>query len=94
MLFCNHSFQKKFNLQRHLKDNQCDAYKQISAADIHDRIITNDNIHKQNLLLQSQINELKNKEKSVKETIHTRTSSRKRARKSTCIRRYFHRKRK
>lgn len=37
--FCNKTFQKKFNLHRHLKENQCDAYKEISPFDMHERIV-------------------------------------------------------
>jgi hypothetical protein len=38
--FCNHAFQKKFNLNRHLNDNKCESYKLISAVEMHERIVS------------------------------------------------------
>ena len=67
--FCNNTFQKKFNLNRHLSENKCGAYRQISAVDIHKRIMSYD-IHKQNLLLQQQIDKLQSKEQeTLQETV-------------------------
>jgi hypothetical protein len=62
--FCNHVFQKKFNLQRHLTDNKCEAYRQLSAVEIQ-KIMTY-NIDRENLL-QQQIDKLQSKETVQKE---------------------------
>jgi hypothetical protein len=33
--FCNHNFQKKFNLKRHLQENKCLTFPTLSAFEVH-----------------------------------------------------------
>ena len=37
--FCNSFFQKKYNLNRHLKEDKCESFKSLTAFDIHEIII-------------------------------------------------------
>jgi hypothetical protein len=39
--FCNNTFNKKYNLNRHLKENRCESFKKMSALDIHNMLRNN-----------------------------------------------------
>lgn len=39
--FCNIEFNKKYNLNRHLKENRCESFKKMNALDIHNMLIKN-----------------------------------------------------
>ena len=36
--FCNNNFQKKYNLDRHLKGDKCESFKKLTAFDINEMI--------------------------------------------------------
>ena len=36
--FCDHGFQQKFNLTRHLKENKCTKFSSLTALEIHEKI--------------------------------------------------------
>jgi hypothetical protein len=40
-IFCNFSFQRKFTLDRHLRENRCESFKKMSALDIHNMLRNN-----------------------------------------------------
>lgn len=39
--FCNIEFNKKYNLNRHLKENRCESFKKMNALDIHNMLTKN-----------------------------------------------------
>ncbi len=40
-VFCNFSFQRKFTLDRHLRENRCESFKKMNALDIHNMLTKN-----------------------------------------------------
>jgi hypothetical protein len=39
--FCKNSFQRKFTLDRHLKEDRCESFKKMNALDIHNMLTKN-----------------------------------------------------
>lgn len=42
--FCKNSFQRKYTLDRHLKENRCESFKKMNALDIHN-MLRNNNVN-------------------------------------------------